>query len=352
MEQDPLYRVYIDLRKAYDAMDRDRCIEIMVAYGVGTNMVRLLKHFWDNAELVCRTMGRYGEPFKAERGVTQGGPVSPKVFNIMVDAIVREWIRELIGDEAASDGLNDAIRLLLAIFYADDGYIASRSKQQLQIAIDLLVDLFERVGLRTNTSKTKGMTCVNGRIRTRLSEEVYKNSRVGFHTQLDWERRTVECDQCGMEMQANSLRNHLETQHGVYQSRVLNRDLVDDRPSQTYHARHNAATGQYICPVPNCVGSVTRAWNLRKHFIDRHPKDRVWIPGEGCYEQCHRCGMQTSPHAFMTTHYSSDLCRKGKERKIQREAAVESVVRALDVTFAAYGLWGRVGTSRDVQVLG
>ena len=54
----------------------------------------------------------------------------------------------------------------------------------------------------------------------------------------------------------------------------------------------------------------------------------------------------------MTTHYSSDLCRKGKERKIQREAAVESVVRALDVTFAAYGLWGRVGTSRDVQVLG
>ena len=100
----------------------------------------------------------------------------------MVDAIFWEWIRQLVGEEAASEGLKDAIKLLLAIFYADDGYIASRSKEQLQEAIDLLANLFDRVRLRTNTSKTKGMTCVSGKIRTRLPEEVYTNSRVGFHT--------------------------------------------------------------------------------------------------------------------------------------------------------------------------
>ena len=27
--QTPLYGIFIDLRKAYDAMDRDRCLEIM-----------------------------------------------------------------------------------------------------------------------------------------------------------------------------------------------------------------------------------------------------------------------------------------------------------------------------------
>ena len=166
VEQEPLYGIYLDLKKAYDAMDRDRCVLILEAYGVGPNMLQLIQFFWDNAELVCRAQGRFGEPFKAKRGVTQGGPVSPKIFNVMVDAIVREWMRQVVGDEAASEGLKDAIRILLAIFYADDGYIASRSKQQLQDALEILVDLFERVGLRTNTKKTKGMTCVPGKIRT------------------------------------------------------------------------------------------------------------------------------------------------------------------------------------------
>ena len=93
--------------------------------------------FWDEATLVCRAMGRYGDPFRSEGGVTQGGSVSPKVFNILVDAIVREWIHQILGDEAATEGYGDTC-LLLAILYTDDGYIASRSKQQLQDALDIL----------------------------------------------------------------------------------------------------------------------------------------------------------------------------------------------------------------------
>jgi hypothetical protein len=34
-------------------------------------------------------------PFKTGRGVTQGGPLLAKLFNIMVDAVVREWYRIL-----------------------------------------------------------------------------------------------------------------------------------------------------------------------------------------------------------------------------------------------------------------
>ena len=37
LRQTPLYGIFIDLRKAYDAMDRDRCLEIMKGYGVGPN---------------------------------------------------------------------------------------------------------------------------------------------------------------------------------------------------------------------------------------------------------------------------------------------------------------------------
>ena len=57
--------------------------------------MRLICNFWDQASFACRAQGRYGRPFKAGRGVTQGGPLSPKIFNVMVDAIVREWLRRL-----------------------------------------------------------------------------------------------------------------------------------------------------------------------------------------------------------------------------------------------------------------
>ena len=45
--------------------------------------------FWDNGFLVCKAAGCVGLPFKAGRGVTQGRPVSPTIFNLMVDAIGR-----------------------------------------------------------------------------------------------------------------------------------------------------------------------------------------------------------------------------------------------------------------------
>ena len=40
------------------------------------------------------------------------------------------------------------------IFYVDDAYFASRDPVFLQTALDILVKLFERVGLETNRLKT------------------------------------------------------------------------------------------------------------------------------------------------------------------------------------------------------
>jgi hypothetical protein len=39
------------------------------------------------AVMVCRASGNYGIAFKAGRGVTQGGPLSATLFNIVVTAL-------------------------------------------------------------------------------------------------------------------------------------------------------------------------------------------------------------------------------------------------------------------------
>ena len=334
LEQQPLFGIFIDLKKAYDAMDRERCLEIMVAYGVGPNLIRLLRFFWDNAELVCRAGGCFGTPFKSYRGVTQGGPFSPRIFNIMVDAIVREWLRQVLGEEVAKSGVGSQIREFLVAFYADDGLIQARCPDMLQSSFDILISLFERVGLKTNTTKTKAMVCIPGRIRTRLTDDVYNNSRDGLVSRKEWKRRQVDCNICGKCMSAASLTGHLESQHDVFRSFVLNRDLEIDRDPNVYRANFSVATNAYQCPVPGCSGQSTTKWNLRRHFANRHPYDFVSLPGEGVYRQCERCGMQVNSSA--TGHEQSQYCRDGWA-KTQQYTAAENSARALEHSFSAYG---------------
>ena len=133
--------------------------------------IRLINAFCEQEVLVCKAAGFYSRIFRATRGVTQGGPLSPTIFNLMVDAIVREWVRlmELEGFDTAN------IRTIVAVFYADDGLIAARDPKTLQTAFDLLTGLFDRVGLETNTAKTEVMVFLPGRIRSCLSVEAYKS---------------------------------------------------------------------------------------------------------------------------------------------------------------------------------
>ncbi|KAL9183027.1 hypothetical protein ACHAXT_004814 [Thalassiosira profunda] len=229
LEQEAFYGIFLDLRKAFDAMDRGRCLEILEGYGVGPNMRRLIKCFWDNALLVCRASGVYGKPFRAGRGVTQGGPLSPKLFNILVDAIVREWLTLLVGSDAVEGISAELMRTILAICYADDAFLASRDPEELQRALDILVELFDRVGLRTNTTKTQAMICIPGKIRTRLSSDSYFRSRSGLMSAAQWESRLVQCTRCGAELQASGLASHMASQHDVYVAYELESEFVEER---------------------------------------------------------------------------------------------------------------------------
>ena len=113
--------------------------------------------------------------------------------------------------------INDALQ------GGDGNEKAKGSHGELSLGVErcVLITLFERVGLLTNTSKKKAETCMDGNICTRLSKEPYFRSRAGFATQKDWDTRRVECNICGVELSANSLTSHLVTQHDVYQSKVI-----------------------------------------------------------------------------------------------------------------------------------
>ena len=42
--------------------------------------------------MVARVGGYYGVEFQVSRGVTQGGPLSPTIFDLVVNVVVHHWI--------------------------------------------------------------------------------------------------------------------------------------------------------------------------------------------------------------------------------------------------------------------
>jgi hypothetical protein len=90
----PLYQLFLNLSKAYDTLDCTRALQLLQRYGVGEGTARLLTNFWNSQQVVARQQGYYGVPFHVERGTTQGDIISPTIFNIVVDAIVRTWFHK------------------------------------------------------------------------------------------------------------------------------------------------------------------------------------------------------------------------------------------------------------------
>ena len=61
---------------------------------------------------------------KVARGVTQGDPLSPTIFNVVVDAVVRHWVTMAL-DEAEKRGeRGKECRHQAALFYADEGMLS------------------------------------------------------------------------------------------------------------------------------------------------------------------------------------------------------------------------------------
>ena len=89
MREEVLYMIFLDLTKAYDALDRSRSLEILKGYGVVVRVQLMLQEYWDRTTMVASAGGYYRKGFKGGRGVTQGDPLSSTIFNVVVDAVVR-----------------------------------------------------------------------------------------------------------------------------------------------------------------------------------------------------------------------------------------------------------------------
>jgi Reverse transcriptase (RNA-dependent DNA polymerase) len=306
-----MFQVFLDLSKAYDTVDRGKLLYLLRAYGLGTNLSLILENFWNQLWVVPKQKGYYGKPIKSDRGVTQGDPLSPTLFNVIVDAVVRETKRIL----SLTD--NDAI------FYADDGLITGTNRDAVQYCIDLVTHLFSLFGLQMNASKTKALVGRPRIVTHSISTPAFNRRQSGEgHTYASISRQLTTCTICGLQLQQRSLQRHMINQHQNY-ARPITRTQITARFTNqpityTISLNNNNLTAT-PCPVPNCPGSYSSRSSMRTHFQHRHWNDVIHILEEGPFPlpQCPRCLLFTS-NAQTARHQQSKTCAAGYARKIRR----------------------------------
>ena len=74
-----MYVIFMDLHKEYDALERDRCLDILDVFSMGPRARRILHKYWDMLRMVEHTVGGGGgynrAYFKGFQGVTHGVPL-------------------------------------------------------------------------------------------------------------------------------------------------------------------------------------------------------------------------------------------------------------------------------------
>ena len=69
----------------------------------------------------------------------------------------RDWFKLVIGGEVDPEGFGHVVQWIVTFFYMDNGILVSPWTARLQVDLDVLVGLFNWVGLQTNINKTVGM---------------------------------------------------------------------------------------------------------------------------------------------------------------------------------------------------
>ena len=74
-------------------------------------------------------------------------PLSPTIFNVVVDAVVQNWVEVMEEVTGRQGGSGQEGRHQNSLFYMDDGMITSLDPGWLQGALSNLVGLFDRADL-------------------------------------------------------------------------------------------------------------------------------------------------------------------------------------------------------------
>jgi len=151
----PLHLCFVDLKQAYDSVWREGLWEVLRVRGVRPKLLRLIKALYRDTSCAVRSEGGLGKWFKVGTGLRQGCVLSPLLFNVFFDYVIRRAVEVSRNDTVDNTGISH-------LEYADDLVFLAPSFEVLSRQLERLVAECRRWGLTVNAAKTKVMTAERG----------------------------------------------------------------------------------------------------------------------------------------------------------------------------------------------
>ena len=141
--QKNIYFCFIDYAKAFDSVDHNKPCKILKKMGILDHLTWLLRNLYAGQEPTVRT--RHGTTwFKIGKGVPQGCILSPCLFNLYTEYIMRNT-----GLDEAQVLIKIAGRNINNLRYADDTTLMAESEELKSLLMKVKQE-GEKVGLKLN----------------------------------------------------------------------------------------------------------------------------------------------------------------------------------------------------------
>ena len=150
--QKNIYFCFIDYAKAFDYVDHNKLWKFLKEMGIPDHLTCLLRNLNADQEATVRTGHGTTDGFQLGKGVCQGCILSPCLFNLYAEYIMRN-----AGLQEAQAGIKIAGRNINNLRYADDTTLMAESQEELKSLLMRVKEESEKVGLKLNIQKTKIM---------------------------------------------------------------------------------------------------------------------------------------------------------------------------------------------------
>ncbi|KER20289.1 hypothetical protein T265_15354, partial [Opisthorchis viverrini] len=117
----PTIPVFLDYRGAIDSVDRSVLLDTLAHQGILRKFVNILGSLYSRASGRVRVYGELSKSFRTQSGIRQGCPLSPFLFNFVIDETMRRALRGL-----QNPGVQIACEENLVDLECADGIAATR----------------------------------------------------------------------------------------------------------------------------------------------------------------------------------------------------------------------------------
>ena len=152
--QKNIYFCFINYAKAFDCVDHNKLWKILKEMGIPDHLTCLLRNLYARQETTVRTGHGTKDWFQIGKAVHQGCILSPCLFDLRAESIMRN-----AGLEETQAGIKIARRNINNLRYADadDTTFMAESEEELKSLLMKVKEESEKVGLKLNIQKTEIM---------------------------------------------------------------------------------------------------------------------------------------------------------------------------------------------------